>query len=102
MPGRRRESEQNSSRGPAMHLPAALNPTSTFADLTGCCALSGRPALAIGWQVPGTCGPHPRPVLRATSTRIPAPSLASVLASPQHLPLMFTKNDHEAAVFRAM
>jgi hypothetical protein len=85
MHGRRGESEQNSSRGPAMHPAAVLNPADTFADLTVGCALTGRPALAIGWQVPYTCGPRPRPVLRVTSTRIRAPSLASLLASLQHL-----------------
>src|SRR6185436_18247638 len=50
MHGRRGESEQNSSRGPAMHPAAVLNPADTFADLTVGCALTGRPALAIGWQ----------------------------------------------------
>ena len=85
MPGRRGASEQNSSRGPAMHPTAGLNPPNTFADLTVGCALSGRPAPAIGWQVPCTCGPRPRPVLRVTSIFIRAPSLASLLASLKHL-----------------
>ena len=85
MPGRRGASEQNSSRGPAMHPTAGLNRPNTFADLTVGCALSGRPAPAIGWQVPCTCGPRPRPVLRVTSTCIRAPSLASLLASLKHL-----------------